>query len=716
MNFLVLLLLVPLFGAFVCALSQPDRKGGRSSAATIALMFSLATLGVGILAAMAFFRLQAVDANGGTRLDYVGGTVAFLRGFSFHLGIDAISLWLILLTVGLMPLAIAASFDSIRERQNEYYAWMLALLVAMNGVFLARDVLLFYVFFELTLIPMFFIIGIWGGPNRRPAAGKFFLFTFAGSVFMLAALVFVGVRANSFDIDAMVAGAQNALSERERFWVFMGFLAGFAVKVPLFPVHTWLPLAHTEAPTAGSVILAGVLLKLGTYGLLRLAVPIGLVTASGHSAFPLVSYWIAVTCVVGIIYGALVAWVQQDIKKLVAYSSVSHLGFCVLGLVALNDIGFQGSVLYMINHGICTGALFLCIGMIYDRYHTRDINELSGLARRMPVLAFFFILFVMGSIGLPGTNGFVSEFLTILAAFTSDHLGSPGHGPWFGAFAATGIVLGAIYMLHMTARIIWGPLKTPGGHGNEAGHAAGHEQGHGHAVAAVAGHGAARSYGTTADASAVSASTQGAAKVYSTHAETHVGHAAHGQASEGQGAGAGHGRADAHGDINGREIAILLPLALAVLILGVKPGIVMDSMLGPIQKIRMAANAPGGPASPAALAPIRAVSLGVGTSPANPETISLAAPAAPTTTMPAAVNVQNESVAALPTTLPATEPSPASTAGVPTTSPVIEPTTAPATLPAVEPETAPATLPTTVPTTAPATLPDTAPAESRSAQ
>jgi NADH-quinone oxidoreductase subunit M len=256
----------------------------------------------------------------------------------------------------------------------------------------------------------------------------------------------------------VVAFAQSTqLTYNERWWLLLSFLAGFAVKVPLFPVHTWLPLAHTEAPTAGSVILAGVLLKLGTYGLLRLAVPI-----SSPDAVAKFAPFIGARCVIGVIYGALVAWVQQDIKKLVAYSSVSHLGFCVLGLFALNVIGIQGSVLYMINHGLSTGALFLCVGMIYDRFHTRDINQLSGIARQMPRWAFFMILFTLSSIGLPGTNGFMSEFLTILGAFTSNHLGIV-----YGTFAALGIILGAIYMLHMAARVVWGPLKTPHAHPDE---------------------------------------------------------------------------------------------------------------------------------------------------------------------------------------------------------------------------------------------------------
>jgi NADH-quinone oxidoreductase subunit M len=329
------------------------------------------------------------------------------------------------------------------------------------------------------------------------------------------------------------------MSNQERWWLLLGFLAGFAVKVPLFPVHTWLPLAHTEAPTAGSVILAGVLLKLGTFGLMAVAVPIGLIGINPSTVIydtyllhRINLFHIVITtggtigflgslCVIGVIYGALVAWVQQDIKKLVAYSSVSHLGFCVLGLLALNDIGLQGSVLYMINHGLSTGAMFLCIGMIYDRYHTRDINQLSGLAKIMPKLAFFFVFFVMSSIGLPGLNGFWSEFLTILGAFTSDHLGKA-----YGVFAATGVVLGAIYMLHMTARVIFGPLKVPGGHGDGDHSAPGHES-HGH--------------------------------------DPHV---------------------SSSNDINGREVAILVPLAIVVIILGVAPAGMMKSILKPVQQIQ----------------------------------------------------------------------------------------------------------------------------------
>ena len=550
---LPILLLMPLIGAVVAPL-LPDARTTRRWA----LLVCVATALYGFYLALRFHW----DDTAAIQFAYRGAPVAGL-GVSFSLGIDSISLWLVLLTVLLMPPAVAASFGSIRERQKEYYAWMLALTVAMLGVFVARDMLLFYVFFELTLVPMFFIIGIWGGPERHYAAGKFFLFTFAGSVFTLAAAVYLGLKAGSFDIDTSVRFAQTDLGLRERFWVTLGFLAGFAVKVPLFPVHTWLPLAHTEAPTAGSVILAGVLLKLGTYGLLRLALPVGFVGRGGAPLFPTLIGILAALSVAGIIYGALVAWVQRDIKKLVAYSSVSHLGFCVLGLVALNDIGIQGSVLYMVNHGLSTGAMFLVIGMIYDRFHTRDIDELSGLARRMPKMAFFFVLFVLSSIGLPGTNGFVSEFLTILGAFTSRHLGIT-----FGALAATGVVLGAIYMLHMTARVIWGPLKYPDPHAHDplprGATAYDLHGGPGHATAAQ------------------NAGGRAAAPVHGGH-----GYHAH----------------DETGDLTGREVAILLPLAVAVIALGVVPAPVLDSMLRPVQALRTPASGVRQPAVVSTMAP-----------------------------------------------------------------------------------------------------------------
>ncbi|HWE04458.1 MAG TPA: NADH-quinone oxidoreductase subunit M [Tepidisphaeraceae bacterium] len=520
---LILLLVTPLAGAVIGGfLSDAAAKGW-------ALVVSLATFGVSVWLAMRFFAgadLVVHPPSAPAQLTAIGA--------SFSLGVTHISVWLILLTTFLQPLAILSSFKSVTIRQREYYAWINALLVAMLGVFVARDLLLFYVFFELTLIPMFFIIGIWGGPERRHAATKFFLFTFAGGVLTLAAAVYVGMAAGTFALDDWGAGAlihkysvihyaQLYLTPTARWWVMCGLLAGFAVKTPLFPVHTWLPLAHTEAPTAGSVILAGVLLKLGTYGLFILAVPIGLIGQT-DSVIREWTHFIAIICIIGIIYGALCAWVQPDIKKLVAFSSVSHLGFCVLGLFALNDIGMQGSVLYMINHGLSTGAMFLVIGMIYDRYHTRDINKLSGLAANMPVLSFFFIFFTLSSIGLPGLNGFVSEFLTTLGAFTSPYL-----NPWYGSVAAIGIILGAVYMLHMAARVIMGPLKVP-----DVDHGDNHDDAHGH----------------------------------------------------------GHGHGLKKNDIGFREVGILIPLAIVVIIIGVKPGIILNGMRTQIEELREAPVVP----------------------------------------------------------------------------------------------------------------------------
>ncbi len=379
----------------------------------------------------------------------------------YHVGIDAISGPLVALTGVLVPLSIACGFTAIRRRQREYYFWMLLLTSAMFGVFVARDVLLFYIFFEFTLIPLYFLIGIWGGTERRYAANKFFLYTFAGSVLTFAGLLYLAVRAaqitGSPDVDfdllklsSIALSHEGGLSSFEQSLLFAALFAGFAIKVPFFPFHTWLPLAHTEAPTAGSVLLAGVLLKLGTYGFLRLAVPI---VPEGALAW---AHVMGVLAIAGIIYGALCCWVQRDVKKLVAYSSVSHLGFCMLGMFSFFPAGLSGSVLYMVNHGISTGALFLVVGMIYERYHTRDMHAIGGLARRMPVLAFFLVLFALSSIGLPGLNGFISEFTTLFGAYNSSVL-----GPWYGAAGALGILLGAIYMLYMVGRVLFGPLTEP---------------------------------------------------------------------------------------------------------------------------------------------------------------------------------------------------------------------------------------------------------------
>jgi NADH-quinone oxidoreductase subunit M len=403
-------------------------------------------------------------------------------GFSLNVGVDSVALLLIALTALLGPICVLASFTAITERVKSYYAWLLVLQAAMTGVFASRDLLLFYICFEFTLIPMWVLISVYGSTNRRKAGIRFFLYTFTGSVIALAGLVYVAwfyynsTSRWTLDIGTLEAAART-MSPRAQGWVLLALLCGFAVKVPLFPVHTWLPLAHTEAPTAGSVILAGVLLKLGTYGIYRFVLPFVPVAVYEHAPA------IAVICIIGILYAGLICWVQTDIKKLVAYSSVSHLGFCVLGLVAINGAGLSGSVLYMLNHGLSTGALFLLIGMMYERYHTRSMKELGGLAARMPVWATFMIFFTMASVGLPGLNGFVSEFLCILGAFQAGGTawwgagaaalpgGTWGNlGPWYGFAAACGVIVAAMYLLYMVGRICWGPLAEP--HGSHANHEA----------------------------------------------------------------------------------------------------------------------------------------------------------------------------------------------------------------------------------------------------
>ena len=395
-------------------------------------------------------------------------------GLEFSIGMDSVSLLLILLSVLLGPIVVLASKTAITKDRRMYYAWLTVLQGAMVGVFAAQDLLLFYICFEFTLLPMFILIRKYGSTNRIAASTKFFLYTFTGSMMTLAGLMYVVwfVAQDSqlgrwtLDIAALTHYAGN-MSLTEQGWVLAAMLAGFAVKVPLFPVHTWLPLAHTEAPTAGSVILAGVLLKLGTYGFYRFAVPLA------PEAFFEYAPLIAILAIIGIIYAGLICWVQDDIKKLVAYSSVSHLGFCILGLTALNVTGFSGSILYMLSHGFSTGGLFLMIGFMYERYHTRDMNTVGGLASKMPVWATFMVFFAMASVGLPGLNGFPSELLCLISAFQSDAAwnaaGEPGAwgaslGPWFAVFAGTGMVIAAMYLLYMVGKICFGAYKEPADH------------------------------------------------------------------------------------------------------------------------------------------------------------------------------------------------------------------------------------------------------------
>jgi NADH-quinone oxidoreductase subunit M len=376
----------------------------------------------------------------------------------FHIGLDGLSLWLVGLTALLMIPSVLISWDSITDAPAGFYGLLLILETGMLGVFCAYDLILFYIFFEFTLLPLFFIIGIWGGPQKRYAARKFFIYTLAGSLLSLVALIgLIFARAGldhntiSFSILDLVRNTMEngSIDYGLQKWLFLGLFIGFAIKVPLFPFHTWLPLAHTEAPTAGSVLLAGVLLKLGTYGFLRLCLPL-LPEAWLQLGVPLIC-WLSV---IGIIYGALCALAQDDIKKLVAYSSVSHLGFCMLGMFALNAEGLTGSVLQMVNHGLSTGMLFLIVGMVYDRYHTRSLKEMSGLGAQLKLITAFMVFACLSSAGLPGLNGFVGEFLC-LAGIYEVH-------PLYAILGTTGVILGAWYLLTMLQKAFFGPLKEPG--------------------------------------------------------------------------------------------------------------------------------------------------------------------------------------------------------------------------------------------------------------
>jgi len=368
----------------------------------------------------------------------------------YHLGVDGISLWLVLLTTFLVPLSVLISWHSVHDRVKEFFALLLVLETAMLGVFLSLDMFLFYVFWEATLIPMALLIGIWGHERRVYAAVKFFLYTMVASVFMLAAIIWLYVHAGSFDyatIRTKLATGEIALGGNAALWLFLGFFIAFAVKVPIFPLHTWLPDAHVEAPTAGSVLLAGVLLKMGTYGLLRFNVALFPDEARRHAP------WIVALAIIGIIYGALVAMVQPNLKKLIAYSSVSHLGFCVLGIFTFTAMGTDGAVYQMLNHGVSTGALFMLAGMLYERRHTYEISEFGGLATPMPIYATFFLLITLSSIGLPLLNGFVGEFLVLNGAFQAKAL--------FGVLAATGVIWSACYMLWMYQRVFYGQVTVP---------------------------------------------------------------------------------------------------------------------------------------------------------------------------------------------------------------------------------------------------------------
>ncbi len=371
-------------------------------------------------------------------------------GISFHMGVDGISLLLVLLSTLLLPIIVLASFH-VEKALKGYLMLFFLMTTGLVGVFASLDLILFYVFWELVLIPMYFLIGIWGGTRRIYAAVKFFLYTMAGSVLMLVAILVIHWNTlvpglgRTFDLPLLLEHFHPAAGTQ--LWLFAAFAVAFAIKVPMFPLHTWLPDAHVEAPTGGSVILAGVLLKMGTYGFLRFALPF--FPSAVQALMPL----LVGLAVVGVVFGALVSIVQKDMKKLVAYSSVSHLGFVMLGLFSLQTIGVSGAVLQMINHGLSTGALFLAVGVIYERRHTRLIADFGGLAAGMPLYAFVLVFFVLSSVGLPGLNGFVGEFMILLGSFQSQ--------PGPTAIAATGVVLGAVYLLWMVQRVLFGPLANP---------------------------------------------------------------------------------------------------------------------------------------------------------------------------------------------------------------------------------------------------------------
>ena len=436
---LSLLTFFPLVGAIVLLFIDKENAGALR---VVAFLFSLIEF---LISLPLFFGFDATTA-----------TMQFVEdwwwveayGISYKLGIDGISLFLVLLTTFLTVLCILSSWKAITFRVKEYMISFLFLETGMVGALVALDLVLFYVFWEVMLIPMYLLIGVWGDPKRRIyAAVKFFLFTMAGSVLMLVAILilyFINLKATgkpSFDVLDLY---QLGLPAGTQYWLFGAFALAFAIKVPMFPFHTWLPDAHTEAPTAGSVILAGVLLKMGTYGFIRFAIP--LFPKAAFDLLPLVS----TLAIIGIIYGALVSMMQVDLKRLVAFSSVSHLGYVMLGMFALNTQGVQGSIYQMLNHGISTGSLFLIVGMLYERRHTRLIADFGGLSKVMPIFAIFFMIVTLSSIGLPGTNGFVGEFLILLGTFQTNVV--------YGVLATAGVVLGAAYMLWMFQRVMFGKI------------------------------------------------------------------------------------------------------------------------------------------------------------------------------------------------------------------------------------------------------------------
>ncbi|ACG71684.1 proton-translocating NADH-quinone oxidoreductase, chain M [Anaeromyxobacter sp. K] len=446
MNLLTVVTFLPLLGALAMVLVPRDEP---SQHRALALVASLVTFALSLGLWFGF------DASPGAPEFQFELMVPWMPtiGIGFHVGIDGVALLLFMLTTVLMPVVVLSAWKAVGDRVKEFMIALLVLESAMLGTFIALDLVLFYVFWEAMLIPMYLLIGIWGSQNRLYATVKFFVYTFAASVLMLLAILYVYFH-DGGTFDYVEARRALAVTPGAASWLFLAFALAFAVKVPMFPLHTWLPDAHTEAPTAGSVILAGVLLKMGTFGFFRYALPLFPEAALQHRNL------VAVLAVIGIIYGALMSLVQTDMKRLVAYSSVSHLGFVMLGLMALSAEGMTGSVYQMLNHGVSTGALFLLVGMLYERRHTRLISEYGGIAKRVPVIAAAFVIVTLSSIGLPGTNGFVGEFLILSGTWLSRLGGSAV----FATVAALGVILGAVYMLLLVEKVFFGPNQNPQNH------------------------------------------------------------------------------------------------------------------------------------------------------------------------------------------------------------------------------------------------------------
>ncbi len=443
MNLLTVVTFVPLCGALLLALIPRD-EAGQHRATTLAVSLLTFFISLGL-----WFGFDASPGAPEFQFEVKQPWMSSI-GIGYHVGLDGVALLLVMLTTALMPIVILSTWNAVEDRVKEFMVALLVLETAMIGTFAALDLILFYVFWELILIPMYLLIGIWGSKNRLYATVKFFIYTFAASVLMLLAILFLYFHdGNTFDY-VEARSALQVTSEQGKY-LFLAFALAFAVKVPMFPLHTWLPDAHTEAPTAGSVILAGVLLKMGTFGFFRYAMPLFPEAALAFRPA------IAALATVGIVYGALMCFVQTDMKRLVAYSSVSHLGYVMLGLAAFSSESLTGSVYQMLNHGVSTGALFLLVGMLYERRHTRVIAEYGGLAKQVPWIATTFVIVTLSSIGLPGTNGFVGEFLILSGTFLS----RVQHSTVLATLGAAGVILGAVYMLVLVEKVFFGKITNP---------------------------------------------------------------------------------------------------------------------------------------------------------------------------------------------------------------------------------------------------------------